>query len=265
MEVYLWLGLIGVLTHQVMFGVLHSGHRRLDNRGEAGDGGTGEGASANSGSETPANTFTQEDVNNIVAREVKKIQEKFGDYGELAKYKTEQEQLAKQREEKDLESRQEYEKLKTTWSQTENQYKQQLLEKDTALNNEKINNALVNEAYKQNAFPDTAKLVRELAQLNADGKVVIKGKNEVGVETDLSVEEGLKQFLKERPYLVKDSSQGGSGTPPQGAQGGEGNANSNSGDLADQMINARSRGDQKEVKRIKEMIRAKHNTGAILH
>lgn len=207
---------------------------------------------------TAGNTFTQDDVNNIVKRETAKVLEKFGDYNDLVKFKQEQMTAAQQREEQDLEKKQEYEKLKEGWSKTEQEYKSKIDQANAALTNERIGNALTNEVFKNGGFPDAAKLVREHARLTDDGKIVIHGKNEQGVETDLSVEEGVKQFLKERPYLVKDSSQAGGGTPPN--NGGAGQSNSNpTGDLGDQLMNARMRGDVKEVNRIKSEIRAKHS------
>ena len=256
------LFLLGVVANLGMLSILN-----LNNKGEAGgDGGDG-GASSGDGGQggaSGANTFSQDDVNNIVAREVKKVQERFGDYTELKKFKEEQENLSKQREEQDLEKKQEYDRLKEGWMSKEKEYQSKLNDAQVALNNERINNSLYNEVMKNNGYEDAVKLVREQARLTEDGKIVIKGKNQQGVDDDLDVAEGVKQFLKDRPYLVKATGQGGANTSGAGETGGEGGQGGDSGDLADQMINAKNRGDVKEYRRLKDQIRSKHNLGAVL-
>ena len=86
------LFLLGLLSNLGLLSILHS------RAGEAGDGDGSSGDDGGKGGGDGAgkvNTFTQEDVNNIVARETKKVMEKYGDYGELVKFKQEQENLTK--------------------------------------------------------------------------------------------------------------------------------------------------------------------------
>jgi len=48
----------------------------------------------------------------------------------------------------------------------------------------------------------------------------MKGKDQVGNEIAITLTEGVKKFLEERPHLVKASQGSGGGTPPAGGSGG---------------------------------------------
>lgn len=249
----------GILAHFGLWAIL-----RMGNKGETGGAGASaaaSGASTSSGEKT----FTQDDVNNLIARERKTIQEKYNNYDDLVKYKTEQENLAKQREEQNLEQKQEYDKLKQGWESEKKSYTDRINELQNSINNEKINNAITNEVIRQNAFPEATSLIRSLAKLNEDGSVVIHGKNDQGILTDLDVEVGVKQFLKEKPFLVKANQNGGAGTSAAGDNsGGAGQLGGNQGDLGDQLQQARAMGDFEKVNKIKAQIRAKMGGATLL-
>ena len=212
------------------------------------------------GNEQKANVFTQEDVNNLIAKTRKETLEKFSDYEDLRKFKTEHEKSLEAQTQAELEKQKEYEKLKEGWTSKEREYQNKLNEATSQLTNERINNSLVNEVMKQNAFPEAAKLIRDNV-VYADGKITIKGRNEQGIETDLSIEEGVKQFLKERPYLVKANTGGGAGTGAGSETGGVANPNTS---LGEQLLQARKSGDSKRAMEIKAQMRAKLNSGVLI-
>jgi len=83
------------------------------------------------------------------------------------------------------------------------------------------------------------------------------------MEVLLPLSEGVKGFLKERPYLVRASGTGGTGTSSSNNDGRS--ASSDQGDLADEMLKARQSGDFKKLTEIKNRIRMKYNNGAVFN
>jgi len=201
---------------------------------------------------------SQDKVNDVAAFERKKAAEKFSDYEDLKKRAVEWDKEKAERENKDLEAQKNYEKLKEGWQKKEEEYKGILSQKDQENRNIKIMYELNQEIMKQNAHPDAAKLVRELTAVDDKGNITIKGKNAQGVESDLSIADGIKGFLKDRPYLVKAGGQGGAGTAGAGGGAGASGASGTQPDLADQLMAARRAGDYKKVLELKNQIRQKH-------
>lgn len=180
-------------------------------------------------------TFTEEQqkvMNSIIDKRIGETKAKYADYDELKgtveKYNKEKESLTQ----KQLEEQKQYEELKKGWGAKEEQYKGLLGQKDSELKNERIANRLSIEISKQNAYPTAIDLVKSNAVYKDDGSIVIKGKDSNGIATELSVEEGVKQFLKEHAYLVKAGSMGGGGT------GGSGGGNGASGAGLDENLSA---------------------------
>jgi hypothetical protein len=145
--------------------------------------------------------------------------------------------------------------LKKSWQERENQYKSLISEKETQIQSVTISNQLSTEVLKQNAYPDAIELLKQQAIVK-DGKVFIRGTDANGISQELSVEDGVKQFLSNRPYLVKASNNSGSGTPPVSGGNNPGTAGRNLASDLQQAINA---GDRATVQKIKAEIQARHS------
>jgi hypothetical protein len=115
------------------------------------------------------------------------------------------------------------------------------------------------EILKKNAYPEAAQLLKAMTKYNEDGSITIRGKDANGIDTDLPVDKGVEQFLKDRPYLVKGSAQGGGGTA-----GGSGQGAGVEVDLVQAWNDAKAVGDHKKVAEIKSKIRAKHASSGMI-
>lgn len=212
--------------------------------------------------QAPQVTFTPEQqtvMNSIIDKRIGEVKGKFADYDDLKKtveaYNKEKESLTQ----KQLEEQKQYEELKKGWAGKEDQYKNLLGQKDSELKNERIANKLSVEVSRQNAYPDAVELIKSLAVYKDDGTIVIKGKDSNGIATEMSVEEGVKQFLKDRAYLVKASGAGGGGTA------GAGSANSAAGNgatenLSQELQAAINSGNRVKVAEIRQKINTKHQS-----
>ena len=193
--------------------------------------------------------FTQADIDRIVQDRLTRDRAKYSDYDDLVKFKQEHEKNKTVQEQQQLEEQKQYEKLKEGWQQKENEYQSKLSEATKTIQSERVNNALNQEILKQNAYPEAVTLLKSMAKYNDDGSIVIRGKDANGMESDLTIEQGVEQFLKEKPYLVRGSGQGGAGT---GGAGGSGeNNNQNAQDLGKQLQDAMAVGDRKLINELK--------------
>ena len=248
------LFLMGTLAHIGMFSILHRElpFSFLNNRGEA-------------GAETPKKPVTppvenpalsQDHVNSIIKREVAKVEEKYAGYNDLAKFKQDHEADSKKLEESKLEETKEYNKLKDNWGTKEKEYQGQISAKDAEIKSIKIDNELTNAVMKYGAFPEAAKLIRDLVKASDDGSITISGKNEQGIDSDLTVDQGVKNFLKEKPWLVKATGSGGAGTLTAGEVNNVGNNTDPMADANELQAAIRS-GDRKKIMEVKAKIGAK--------
>lgn len=208
-----------------------------------------------------ATTFTQAEVDRIVQDRLNRDRAKYADYEDLRNKVTEFEKHKEALTQQELEAKKEYEKLKDGWAQKENEYKTKLSEATIQLQGERINNALTNEILKKNAYPDAVALLRPMVKYNADGTMTISGKDANGMTSDIPLEQGVEQFLKDRPYLVKGSGQGGGGTGGSTGQGGTGEGQKDLGKL---LQDAMRGGDRKSINDIKARIRAAHASKGIV-
>lgn len=206
--------------------------------------------------------FSQSEVDRIVQDRINRERQKYGDYEDLIKFKQEHEKNTSLQEQKLLEEKQEYDKLKQGWGTEKDQLNQKINELNLKIQSSEITSKLQVETLKQNAYPAAVDLVKSLAKMNEDGNITIRGKDANGIDTDLTVEEGMKQFLKENPYLVKGSGQGGAGT---GNPGGQGGGDQGTGEpLHVQLQNAMAVGDRKKITELKAQIRAKHSNNPVV-
>jgi hypothetical protein len=100
-----------------------------------------------------------------------------------------------------------------------------------------------------------------MVKYNEDGSMTISGKDANGMTADIPLEQGVEQFLKDRPYLVKGSGQGGGGTGGSTGQGGTGEGQQDLGRL---LQDAMRGGDRKAINDIKTRIRAAHASKGIV-
>lgn len=200
----------------------------------------------------------QADVDRIVQDRLARERAKYSDYEDLSKKVKEYEQHREQLSQQELEKKQEYDKLKDAWSKKENEYQSVINKTKSEIQEERVNNRLTNEILKVNAYPEAAQLLRSLTKYNDDGSVTIRGKDANGIDADLPIEQGVAQFLRERPYLVKGSGQGGAGTSSGTGQSGQVQQN-----LSQLLQDAMAVGDRKQVQEIKAKIRAKHASSGI--
>lgn len=231
----------------------------FNNRGE------NEGAAGKEGSEAGKEKTTEKmipetEVNRIVQDRLNRDRAKYADYEDLRNKVAEYEKHKETLTQKELEDKKQYDQLKEGWSKKESEYQNLLNQSKAEVQSERISNALNQQILQKNAYPETAQLLKSMTKYNDDGTITIKGKDANGMETDLSIEQGVEQFLKDRPYLVKGSAQGGGGT---GNAGNAGTSQDNI-DLSKQLQNAMAVGDRKSINDIKSRIRAKHAGGGIV-
>jgi hypothetical protein len=204
--------------------------------------------------------FSQADVDRIVQDRLNRDRAKYADYEDLRNKVTEYEKHKEQLTQQELEAKKEYDKLKEGWAQRENEYKTKLNEVTLQVQSERVNNTLNQEILKKNAYPEAAQLLKSMTKYNEDGTITIRGKDANGMDTDLSIEQGVEQFLKDRPYLVRGSGQSGGGT---GGNVGQGQG-AGPEDLSKALQDAMRGGDRKSINDIKARIRAKHAGGGIV-
>lgn len=179
----------------------------------------------------PTKTFTQDDVNRIMAAQRRDLESKIpSDYEDLAKFKQEHEKSVTEAEQKRLEDAGKYDELKTGYETKLTDLSGVITQKDATIRDMQIGFSIQNEAAAQNAYPDAVQLIKDKAVVQEDGSIKIKGKDANGIDTLLDVKTGVEQFLKAKPYLVRAGSTGGSGSSTGAGQGGTGDATS--GDLA---------------------------------
>lgn len=198
--------------------------------------------------------YSKSDLDRIVQDRLARDRQKYSDYEDLRKQVDEFNKQKDQINQQDLERKQEYDKIKKGWEDKETQYKTQIDQVRSELYGERINNALAGEIMKRNAYGDAVQLIKPMAKYNDDGTITIRGKDANGIETDLPVDKGVEQFLKDRPYFVKGSGQGGGGTG-SGTGAGHGGEEAN---LSKQLQDAMAVGDRQKVNDLKKQIREKH-------
>lgn len=165
--------------------------------------------------------FTQADLDRVVAERLAREGVKREELEELRKFKIENEKQAEQATQAELEKQKEYEKLKEAWNNEKNQYQQTIAQKEQAIKDMNIDTTLTGEVFKQGLYPEAKDLLKSVTVFDETGQVRIKGKDASGIgDTLLSVEEGIKQFKEDKPYLVRATSQGGAGTASGETAGG---------------------------------------------
>lgn len=251
MEVYVLLFLLGTVGHMLMrvsadIAVMLFGNRR------------GDAATDTKAADTQIkfDADQQKQVDHIVEARLKREREKYSDYEDLRKFKTEYEKQQDAKTQKELEDQKKYEDAKKNYETQINQHKELVGKKDGEIVDLKISHSLMNEINKQNGYAEeTLALLKSSAALTQEGVVLIKGKDANGIDTQVPVAEGVKRFLEARPYLVKSTHKAGGGTPPgtPPSDGGAGQALDHNA-LNKAYMDAINRGDMKKAKEVKQQL-----------
>lgn len=213
--------------------------------------------------EPQGKTFTQQDLDHIVKERLSRERQRYADYEDLQKFKAEHSKAIEAQQQKDMEARQEYDKVKSQYQEQIEKLNGLVAQKDTAIKSMQINTSLMGEITRQNAYAEEVlALIKDKAILGEDGTVRIKGKDSNGFDAELTVEAGIKQFLEQRPHLVKGSTKSGADTAPGVPGAGTGALDLST--LNQQLQDASMRGDFKRANEIKAKLKsALGNRGAI--
>lgn len=201
----------------------------------------------------------QSEFQKILDTRVGEIKARYSNYDDLVKFKTEHEKMTAEQQQKQMEEQKQYEELKKGWGAKEQQYQSALTQKEQEIRNIRVSNSLSTEIMKANAYPEAIVAMREMVTVKDDGSIIVKVKDANGIEKELSLEDGVKNFLKDRPYLVKSNAGGGSGTGGQGNPGGQGSSG-NDLNLSQELSKAINSGDRAKVAQLKQQIRTKHQS-----
>lgn len=258
MENLIWLQifLMGVLGNLIVRRSGDIGQWILNKRGETATG--TEGTKTEGKEAVKFSTEQQDFVNNLLANQKRSVEQKFGNYEELAKFKQEHDQKEEQNKQKQLEEAKKYDELKKGWEGKEGEYKGIISKKDLEIQGMRINHALSNEINKQNGYvEESLNLLRDNVVIDANGNALFKSKDANGIESQIPIAEGVKKFLEQRPYLVRSTHKPGSGAASNAGAEGQGGAAGGADDLNSlnqQLYEAANRGDRKSVNEIKTKI-----------
>ena len=202
----------------------------------------------------PPKLLDQAAVNAIVQERIAREREKYKDYDTLVKFRNEHQQQLDAQAQKDLEARKEYDKAKETYENKIKELSGVVSSKDQSILDMKIGHTLTNELSKANAYVEEAAALLRGQVISVDGGLFIKGKDGNNLDVNLTIEEGVKQFLAKRPHLVKAQARPGGGTPPAGGDPGAGSGADDLMTLNEEYLKAHTSGDHKRARELKVKI-----------
>jgi hypothetical protein len=225
----------------------------------ADDNAAGGGKGGDAGDKKP--TFSQDHIDAIVKERLARQAEKFSDYEDLKKFRTEHETKLKQAEQKDLEEKRKYDEAKSVLAEREKTLQKIIDDQKAQMNNMIIDAGLRDVVMQNNAFPEAVDILRSRVELK-DGNVVMKGKDQYGNDALIAIGDGAKNFFKEKPYLIKAASNGAgagsggnAGQGANGVQGANGQGGNDLGELNKQLYDAQKRGDIKAATELRGKIK----------
>ena len=205
----------------------------------------------------PVKTFTQEELDHVVQDRLGREKAKYADYDEIKKKVSEFEKSQDEKQLKILEEQKKYDEALKVRDVKMTELQGLVSKKDSEIQDMRIGTSLAGAINSQNGYvEETMALLKSQAIIDKENNVRIKGRDSNGLEVMLSVEEGVKNFLTQRPHLVKATQRNGGGTPP--GQGG--GANTGADDLVtltEELSQAQLRGDGKKMKEIADKLRTK--------
>lgn len=219
----------------------------------------GEGAGGGGGDDKTkaikdAGGFTQDDVNRVVQERLAREKDKYKDYDTLKTFKDTHDKDADAQKQKDLESSKQYDEAKAGLQKQITDLQGVVAQKDTRISGMMVSHNLTNELMKQNAYvEESLALLQALVVVGDDGVLTIKGKKD-NIDTQLTIEEGVKDFLAKRPHLVKANPSSGGGTPSGGPGGGAGSGAADLAQLNQEYVKEYSAGNYKRAAEIKKQI-----------
>lgn len=204
----------------------------------------------------------QKAVDTIVQQRIAREREKFSDYEDLRKFKTEYEKSQDQVKQKELENQKNYEEAKKGYEGKLSEFSQKLTAKEQEIQNLRVEHTLTNEISKNNGFiEESVALLKGQVKIDATGNMVIAGKDANGLDINIPLADGVKKFYDQRPHLVKSTHKAGGGTGSGNADT-TGTGNSGTGASTDlnylnaQLLKAQGSGDGKQYNEIKAQIKS---------
>lgn len=200
-------------------------------------------------------------VDKVVQARIAREREKFADYDDLKKFKTEYEKSQEQKTQEELLKQKKYEEAENLYKGKINEFSQKLTAKEQEIQNLRIDHALTNEISRANGFvEESVALLKGQVVVDSNGNLSIKSKDANGLDVNLPLSEGVKKFYEQRPHLLKATHKPGAGTGAGDTVSGTGSQTGTALDgdlnyLNAQLIKARGAGDGKQVQAITQKIK----------
>lgn len=238
-----------MFRHKVNFKFL------FNNKGfaDSGDGDKGKGA----GDGDKGKAFSQDEVNRIVQERLDRERSKFSDYDDLKKFKSEHEREQDKIKQEELIKQKKYEEAEGNYTKQIGELQGIVTQKDNTIQSLQVEHALIGEITRQNGYVEESLALIKNSAVIRDGHVLIKIKDANGIEKEVTVDHGIKNFLDQKPHLVRaKAGSGGGGTG--GAGSGAGDAGGGQGetlaDLNTKLFAAISANDRKQVEELRKKI-----------
>lgn len=167
----------------------------------------------------------------VLQSRVARERDRFGDYEDLKKFKTEFETKESQKQQDELIKQKKFEEAENTYKTKINEYGQIVSKKDSEIQDLKISHALSNEVNANNGYvEESIALLKGNVVMDAAGNIKVKGKDTNGIDVEMSLTDGVKKFLEQKPHLVKSTHTSGAGTGAGNGSGAGAGAGSGQGE-----------------------------------
>lgn len=145
----------------------------------------------NTDNPAPSKTFTQEDLDRIVADRIVRERKKFADYDDIRKKAEEYEKALEEKRLAELSEKERAEEIARKAQEEKAELERKLAEYQAQVEREKINNAFITAATSANiAYIDDALRLADLSSVKVeDGKVV-------------GIEDVVKSLVENKPFLL---------------------------------------------------------------
>lgn len=208
--------------------------------------------------------FSQDDVNRFVQERLARDRDNYKDYDDLKKFKDDFDKNKDVQTQKGLEDAKKYDEAKANYAKQITDLQGIVTAKDQSIQGMNVNYALTNALLSQNAYvEESLAMLKSSVVIADDGTMSIKGKDANNIDTQLTIEEGIKQFLAKKPHLVKANPPNGGGTPPGGPGGGSGDSTTDLMKLNQEYLTAKMSGDGKRAAELREKIQGNFSSRGI--